>query len=123
MKVLIAEDFCPQNRMKELFDKSEFDSILGVVKPIIKQADYSIVNYECPVCYGDEKPIEKCGPNLSCSEKGVETVKWTGFDCVTLANNHFLDFGIEGIDNTLAACKKYGLDVVGGGYNEYACYC
>lgn len=117
MKILIAGDFCPQNRVAELFDKSEFDTVLGEVKPIIEQADYSIVNFESPVCKGSEKPIEKCGPNLKCSEKDVEAVKWAGFDCVTLANNHFMDYGKDGVQNTLGACCKYDIETVGGGLN------
>ena len=45
---------------------------MGEVKDVISDADYSIVNFECPVTKGGEKPIEKCGPNLQCSEKGME---------------------------------------------------
>ena len=90
MKILVAGDFCPYYRVAELFEKGEFDAVLQDVKPITDKADYSIVNLECPVCYGDEKPIEKCGSNLKCTEKGIEAIKWAGFDCVTLANNHFL---------------------------------
>lgn len=117
MRILVAGDFCPQYSVAELFDKGEFDTVLGEVKPIIEHADYSIVNFECPVCIGEEKPIEKCGPNLKCSERGLEAVKWAGFDCVTLANNHFLDYGEKGVINTLSSCKKYELDMVGGGQN------
>lgn len=117
MKVLIFGDFCPQHRVSELFEKREYSTVLGEVKTILNQADFSIVNFECPVCKGNEKPITKCGPNLKCTEKGVEAIKWAGFDCVTLANNHFLDFGEEGVDNTLATCKKYNIDIVGGGHN------
>ena len=117
MKILIAGDFCPQQRVAELFDNGDFVSVLGDVKPIIEQTDYSIINFECPICKGDEKPISKQGRNLKCTEKGIEAVKWCGFNCVTLANNHFLDFGEEGVDNTLAACGKYGIDTVGGGNN------
>ncbi len=61
MKVLVAGDFCPQNRVAALFDKGNYASVLGEVKPIIEQADYSIVNFECPVTKGSEKPIEKQG--------------------------------------------------------------
>lgn len=117
MKILIAGDFCPRDRVAEALDRGDFDKVLGGVKPIIEQADYSIVNFECPVCRGDEKPIEKLGPNLKCSEKGVEAVKWAGFECVTLANNHFLDFGKEGVEQTLETCRKHGIDTVGGGLN------
>ena len=117
MKVLIAGDFCPRYRVTEKFEKGDYESVLGEVKEIISDADYSIVNFECPVTKGGEKPIEKCGPNLQCSEKGMEAVKWAGFDCVTLANNHFLDYGKEGVEHTLEACEKYDIDAVGGGMN------
>lgn len=117
MKIIVTGDFCPQNRVAELFEKRDFDTVLGEAKPVLENADYSIVNFECAVTSGDEKPIEKIGPNLQCSKRGVEAVKWAGFDCVTLANNHFYDFGDKGVDNTLAACKEYGIDTVGGGMN------
>lgn len=117
MKILVAGDFCPQQRVAELFEKGDYSTVLGEVKPIIEQADYSIVNFECPVCRGGEEPIVKQGPNLKCTEKGIEAVKWAGFDCVTLANNHFLDYGKEGVQNTLATCSKNGIDTVGGGLN------
>lgn len=117
MKILIAGDFCPQNRVAEILEKGDYVSVLGEVKDIISDADYAIVNFECPVTRGGERPIEKCGPNLQCSEKGIEAVKWVGFDCVTLANNHFLDYGKEGVIHTFEACKKYSVDTVGGGMN------
>lgn len=115
MKVLIAGDFCPRLRVAEKFDQGDYEFVLDEVKDIISDADYSIVNFECPVTMGGEKQIDKCGPNLQCSENGVEAVKWAGFDCVTLANNHFLDFGKEGVKHTLEASKKHGIDTVGGG--------
>lgn len=117
MKILIAGDFCPQNRVPVLFDKGEYASVLGQVKPIIEQADYSFVNFECPVTHGDENPIDKQGPNLHCSDKGVEAVKWARFNCVTLANNHFMDYGERGVKNTLEACKNNEIEIVGGGLN------
>lgn len=117
MKILVAGDFCPQHRVAELFEKGSFSHVLGDVKETIESADYSIVNFECPITKGGEKPIEKIGPNLQCGESGMQAVKWAGFDCVTLANNHFLDYGEEGVKNTLETCKKYDIDTVGGGVN------
>lgn len=117
MIIIIAGDFCPQHRVAQLFEKSEFATTLGEVRQILEHADYSIVNFECPITKGKEIPIDKCGPNLCCSEKGIEAIKWAGFDCITLANNHFLDYGANGVKDTLAACKKYGIDTVGGGEN------
>lgn len=115
MNILIAGDFCPQARVKELFEEGKYADVLGDARKIVEKADYSIVNLECPVTHGSELPIEKKGPNLHCSEKGVEAIKLAGFDCCTLANNHFLDYESEGVSHTLEACKKHGLATVGGG--------
>ena len=117
MSILIAGDFCPCNRVSALIESGDFAPVLGTIKQLVDKADYSIVNFECSVTNGIEQPISKVGPNLQCSEKGIEAIKWTGFNCVTLANNHFYDFGYGGVANTLEACKKYGIDTVGGGIN------
>lgn len=117
MRILIAGDFCPQNRVSQQIKKGNYDLVLGQVREVTVKADYSIVNFECPVTKGGEKPIVKQGPNLQCSFKGIEAVKWAGFDCVTLANNHFRDYGDEGVMNTIDACKDVGVDIVGGGKN------
>lgn len=117
MNILIAGDFCPQSRVKQLCEEGKYAQVLGDVREIVESADFSIVNLECPVTKGDEHPIEKKGPNLCCSEKGVEAIRWAGFDCVSLSNNHFLDYGEEGVTNTLDSCKRQGLDTVGGGMN------
>jgi len=115
MKIIIAGDFCPQNRVAELIEKEDFQAVFGNTKDILSKADYRIVNFECPVCKGGESPLEKQGPNLCCTGKGVEAIKWAGFDCVTLANNHFYDYGDAGVKNTIEKCAEVGLDTVGGG--------
>ena len=117
MKILIAGDYCPGVRMSEFLNKNEYEKLLGDVKKCTAQADYTIVNLECPVVMHNAKPIEKCGPNLKCSDKGVEALKWAGFDCVTLANNHFLDYGHVGVKDTIDICKVNNIDYVGGGEN------
>jgi len=117
MRILIAGDFCPQNRVSQQIDKGDYEPVLGQVRKVTAKADYSVVNFECPVTKGGEKPIVKQGPNLQCSSKGIEAAKWAGFDCVTLANNHFRDYGDEGVKNTIDTCKDAGIDTVGCGMN------
>lgn len=116
MKILVAGDFCPQNRVAKLFDEEKYDSVLGDVKGIIKNADYSIVNFECPIKLGGETPNMN-RLSLYCSENGMKAAAHAGFNCVTLANNHFRDWGEGGVLSTLKTCEKYGLDYVGGGNN------
>lgn len=117
MKILIAGDFCPRNRVAAAFDKEDYASVLEEVKSLTSQVDYSIVNLECPVATNDAQPNIKFGPNLKYSPKGVKALKYAGFDCVTLANNHLLDFGEDGVKGTIQTLHTESIDYVGAGMN------
>lgn len=112
-KILIAADYYPRRRVAEEIEKGHYDVVFGKIKPI--EADYKIVNFECAVASDDDTPIKKCGPNLKCSPKGVEALAYAGFDCATLANNHFFDYGQSGVEKTIAQLKAHNMDYVGGG--------
>ncbi len=117
--IVIAGDFCPQNRIAQLVEEEKFNEIFGNVKPILDISDYAIVNFECPVVIGEGTPIMSGGRNLQCSSKSVDALKYVGFKMVTLANNHFRDFGNKGVNDTINVCKEKGIDKVGGGQNLY----
>ncbi len=114
MKILIAGDFCPRDRVATMVANKDFSFFDGV-KEIIKEADYSIVNFECPIVEGDAKPIAKCGPALRTERTAVAAMKYAGFNCATLANNHFRDFGDSGCLTTLKELEAQNIDYVGGG--------
>lgn len=117
VKILICGDYCPQDRVQDLIEKEDYNSVLGEICPYTSMADYSIVNLESPVVNTPAFPIAKCGPNLRCSCKAVMALKFAGFNMVTLANNHFYDYGENGVRDTLSSCSENGLDIVGGGKN------
>lgn len=122
MRIIVAGDFCPYARVQHLIEGDHFEEVLGDVRHLIKSADYSLVNLECPVVdkAGLILPILKYGPNLSCTSKGVEALSFAGFKAVTLANNHILDYGSAGLNSTIDICKSFGLDVLGVGENNQA---
>lgn len=71
MKVLVAGDFCPQDRVAALLKSSDADSVFEEIKDILSTVDFSIVNLECPIADNEDKPILKCGPNLKCSSEAI----------------------------------------------------
>lgn len=115
MNIIVAGDFHPRFQVASLFENKEFDAVLGEIKPFLENVDYAIVNFECAVSEPTAQGILKNGPCLRCSEHGLEAIKWAGFDCITLANNHFRDYGNDGVINTLEYCNSLGIDYVGGG--------
>lgn len=117
IKVLVAGDLCPLNRVTSLFAKSAFENVFGEVKSYTTNVDYSIVNLEAPIVVGEAQPISKCGPNLKTDENIIAALKYSGFQCATLANNHFRDFGDMGCTTTVNLLQQNNLDFVGGGEN------
>lgn len=117
IKILIGGDYCPHGRVSELIESENSDDIFKEIIPLTKNSDYSIINFECPVVTGKSKPIIKYGPNLSTSPKAIKAIKNAGFNMVTLANNHFFDYGLEGVKETLETCSNFGIATVGGGEN------
>lgn len=115
MKVLIAGDFYPQLRAQASLENNDY-SFLDEIKPFTAQVDYSIVNFEsCVADKNTDVPIEKIGPNLCSGKNSLQAIRYAGFDCITLANNHFRDYGDGGVCKTLMACEELGIDYVGGG--------
>lgn len=117
MNIIIAGDFCPRRRIVKLIENKQYESIFTQVKELTDKVDYSIVNFESPVVINEAAPIKKTGPNLQCTENAVEAIKYAGFDCVTLANNHFYDFGDVGVKDTINTLNLYSIDFLGGGTN------
>lgn len=118
MKILIAGDFAPRARLAKQIENRKFSEVFPEdVREVIKSADFSFVNFESPVVDEGYKPIPKCGPNLRCTPEAAEAVRYAGFTGVTMANNHILDFGAEGLRRSVKCCQEQGLDVVGVGEN------
>lgn len=120
MKVVIAGDFAPRARLAEQVEKRLFQEIFPEkLVNLIKSVDYSLVNFESPIIDSSFKPIKKCGPNLGCAIDAADAIKYAGFTAVTMANNHILDYGTDGLYKSIDCCKNLGIDVVGVGKNLY----
>ena len=118
ISILIAGDFCPRDRVASLIEEEKYSEVFGELKSYTQDVDLAIVNLEAPIVESPTAtPIEKCGPNLRCTSKAIEALKYAGFNMVTLANNHLYDFGEEGLRDTLAACRKGNIATVGAGMN------
>ena len=118
MKILIAGDYCDRYRVSEAIKNGQYGTMFDNVKSIIERADYSIVNFEFPIIFDVAKPIAKIGPVLGGQKSSVEAIKYAGFKCCTLANNHILDQGAICGLMTKNYITEVGLDVVGLGDNE-----
>lgn len=86
----------------------------GVLE-LFQDTDFNIVNLESPVSTKKAIRIDKSGPYLSITEKALNHLSALNVSAVTIANNHILDYGDEGLRNTLDCCAAKGIRCVGAG--------
>ncbi|MFU8844229.1 MAG: CapA family protein [Bacteroidales bacterium] len=113
MKLIITGDFSIADNYqgKKLIDNSIID--------IFNDADYRIVNLEAPITQDNpNNKINKTGPHLrSSSNTTLPYLQQLNVNMVTLANNHIMDYGIKGLEDTLAFCSENSFETVGAGKN------
>lgn len=86
------------------------------VRDIAAEADLFVLNLEC--CVSDRgSPWDPAGKpfHFRAPPRAVETLRWLGVDCVTLANNHALDYGRKALADTRSLLADAGIAVVGVG--------
>lgn len=81
----------------------------------IQQADLAFTNLETPISDGGVQ-ADKLIRHRSSSERAPE-VTAVGFHIASFANNHALDYGVEGLNETLRHMADAGVRVVGAGEN------
>jgi len=118
VKILVTGDFVPCGRTENLVRQGDSEKLFGEFIPLLRQTDLNIVNLECPVVFSENaEGIKKNGPLLKTGREGAKILQKAGFNLVTLANNHFYDYGDIGVKDTLSVCYDLGIATVGGGIN------
>ncbi len=116
MRLLIAGDTCPTEKNEELFEKGDAEHLFGQgVLEMFQRADFKLANIE-GVFSDVGNPIDKSGPAIKTSEKSITGLLPLGLDVVSLANNHSLDYGVEGLKQTVKTFKRYRIPSFGYGY-------
>ncbi len=82
------------------------------IKSLLENADLTFVNLESPL----SDKAKRVGAFLA-PTSFTNGLKWSGIDVVSIANNHALDAGIEGLKDTLNSLAQKNLPAIGGGEN------
>jgi poly-gamma-glutamate synthesis protein (capsule biosynthesis protein) len=112
--ILVAGDLCPAGRPEQVLARNEPYAVWGELAATLNAHDLKVVDLECPLTPIDD-PIAKSGPHLRSQPGCANAIRSGGFDVVSLANNHIMDHGEQGLADTLQACRGAGLRTVGAG--------
>lgn len=83
------------------------------LRALLASADLAVGNLEAPLTTAGARADKAA--TLRAHPDRVAEVATLGFDLVTLANNHLLDYGVDGMRDTRAALRAAGIDAVGAG--------
>ena len=113
MKIIIGADLVPTESNKEKFKQEKFiDFFENQLKEKWLNSDFRIFNLECPL--GENlKPISKSGPNLIADSQTIKGIKSLNPSIILLSNNHILDYGQEGLNNTINLLSQNNITYTG----------
>jgi poly-gamma-glutamate synthesis protein (capsule biosynthesis protein) len=91
---------------------------LGDVLPVLQAADLRIVNLECVIA-SSGRPWARWHKafHFRADPIAIQTLKLAAVDCVSLANNHVLDYGEEALLEMLDLLERNGIPYTGAGRN------
>tara|TARA_Y100000766_G_scaffold60511_1_gene49799 strand:- start:13906 stop:14958 length:1053 start_codon:yes stop_codon:yes gene_type:complete len=112
-----SEKYLPQDNGEKIFEN---------VKSFIKNADIAFGNLEGTILSG-EGEVKKCSDIKKCyafksPDSYVDIYKDTGFDILSLANNHINDFGEIGRKNTEYLLRKNNIHYSGTTETPYSTF-
>lgn len=120
LKLYIGADFVPTDINRELFESGNGEALVGKeLLGLLKESDLNVFNLEVPLTDAST-PINKFGNNLKSPTKTIYGYKALEPIFLTLANNHSLDHGVEGLTTTLELLKKHDIKNAGAGANVKA---
>lgn len=113
LKLFFAGDICVNQKLT----KSPIDKKL---KKLIQDSDFAVATWEAPLIQENFAESIKAGPSLS-QQQGWEYFAEL-FDCVSIANNHIMDYGEDGLRHTIKELGKWKLKSFGAGFGEEEVY-
>ena len=109
---ILGDIICDREMLKKAKyeDTYNFDDMFSPLKGFLSDSDYVIANLETCISNSNytNSTFSFCTPTTL-----LDTLKKTGIDCVSLANNHILDRGIDGIEETIAELEKRNINYFG----------
>ncbi len=118
--IAFAGDTLMGDKLKKLMKAKTANPFKYVAKEV-SSSDYAVLNLETAVTtktipYPDKQYNFKADVSL------LTKIKESGFDLVSLANNHTMDYGRAGLFDTFANIKASKLVYIGAGRNEAESY-
>lgn len=118
LRVMVGGDVMLGRYVGEMILRNGAGYPLGPIADLLRQGDLTVANLECAITSstdiwaGEPKAFYFGAP-----PQAAQSLADAGIGLVSLANNHALDFGVEGLLDTLHHLRAHGVRYVGAGMN------
>jgi poly-gamma-glutamate synthesis protein (capsule biosynthesis protein) len=116
LRLLFGGDVMLGRLVGEAMLREGTDHPLGAIAPLLRGADLTIANLECAVCEPGERwhGVPKAFYFRAPPSAG-QALRDAGIGLVSLANNHILDYDVQGLLDTLRILDTHGIAHAGAG--------
>ncbi len=115
-----GESYAKSPAQKALSEESRYRTSMNALLPFLRDARQVLVNLETPLARPGKTVVEgKAYVHWADSGKTARALKAAGITAVSLANNHAMDLGREGLEETLEVLDRSGLARTGAGLDLY----
>ena len=101
-------------RVEETIRRRGPGHIFGLVAPFLLGNDVVFGNLESPI---SNVSVGQGTTGLIARPAALDELKAAGFNAVSIANNHIMDFGPGGLQDTITELEKRGIGYAGAGLN------
>ncbi|NEW08762.1 CapA family protein [Paenibacillus sp. SYP-B3998] len=113
VKLSFVGDVLLASKVEDILKQKGYEYPYTNVSDFLSKPDYTIANLETPLT--TRGTIQKKDYVYRSSPQALPALKASGIDIVNLANNHVMDYGTEGLLDTMAALDQEGVKRVGAG--------
>ncbi|WP_246320388.1 CapA family protein [Paenibacillus qinlingensis] len=120
VKLTFVGDVIMASKVEDILKQKGYDYPYTNVKDFLTKADFTIANLESPITtrgsVQNKEYVYRSAP------EALPPLKQAGVDIVNLANNHIMDYGSEGLLDTMKALDQEGIKRVGAGKDNLEAY-
>ncbi|HEX7597921.1 MAG TPA: CapA family protein [Polyangia bacterium] len=116
--VVAGGDLLFDRGVRRWSEKNGVRNLLTGLRPQFRAADLALANLECPLTVRlspmPKQYVFRCDPAVA------KDLRWAGLDAVSLANNHSIDQGRDGLLDTIQELEAAGVVALGAGGSQPA---
>lgn len=113
LKLVISGDYMqhsPQITAAKIAEGFDYKTSLQYIAPLWQSADFALINLETTL---SKEPPYSGYPMFRSPIEVIEALKHSGITHIALANNHCMDRGRNGVEQTIQELERQGIEYMG----------